>query len=148
MHICGQGMWDEFDNLKRGRAQVKNSLRTLPKSINEMNYARMLQERIESVWRDSEPILDDLQNFSQFSNFCETSVSAIVAYKQDMFENWTKETLDAINDRNDSISLSTAVKIMELDHKDGQLKVNFRERLWIARNSQLGLYKAKPPPPR
>ena len=123
------GMGDEFENLRRGRAQVKNSLRTLPKSINEMNYARMLQERIESVWRESEPILDDLQNFSQFANVCQSSVSSIASYKQEMFDNWTRETLDAINDRNDSISLSTAVKIMELDHKDGQLKVNFREKL-------------------
>ena len=124
-----KGLADEFDNLRKGRSKPKITLTTLPKLINEMNYVRMLQKRIESVSEDGEPVLGDLQGFPKFSSFCQSQVESMVAYKQELFDRWVSEILEAINDRNNSISLATTVKIMELDHKDGHLRVNFRERL-------------------
>ncbi|XP_067363243.1 cytoplasmic dynein 2 heavy chain 1-like isoform X1 [Channa argus] len=52
-----------------------------------------------------------------------------MAYEQEQFEDWSRDILSALSDSKSQISLQANNRVMDLDHVDGRLKIQYSDRL-------------------
>lgn len=74
-------------------------------------------------------LLDDLPGYKELSSRIEAFAERLKTAEQEQFDQWCRETVLAIDDSQDSLTLETRGQIMVLDQKKGLLTVNYSDRL-------------------
>ncbi|XP_056138994.1 cytoplasmic dynein 2 heavy chain 1 [Lampris incognitus] len=103
--------------------------RNLPEVVNKIVWVRNLIHQVEDSVRIAEALLSDLSGFRGFLCFCDDVLEVLRAYEQEQFEDWSRDVLSGVADPKSGISFQASNCVMELDHVDGRLKVNYSDRL-------------------
>uniref|UniRef100_A0A3P8WNV8 Cytoplasmic dynein 2 heavy chain 1 n=1 Tax=Cynoglossus semilaevis TaxID=244447 RepID=A0A3P8WNV8_CYNSE len=99
--------------------------RNLPEVVNKIVWVRQLIHKVEDSVRIAEALLSDLSSFKGFVRFCDDLLEVLRAFEQEQFEDWSREILSGLADPKSGISN----RVMELDHVDGRLKIQYSDRL-------------------
>ncbi len=86
-------------------AQVEETLKTAGVLLGDLNGFRNLR-------KDATDLQDELRN-----------------WRQDQFDEWSRDVQAQIDDSSQPLSLETKGRLMELNHSDGKLYVNYGDRL-------------------
>uniref|UniRef100_A0A2C9LQ20 Dynein heavy chain tail domain-containing protein n=3 Tax=Biomphalaria TaxID=6525 RepID=A0A2C9LQ20_BIOGL len=74
-------------------------------------------------------LLGDLNGYQKFQKDMENLKEDLQNWRRDQFDEWSQEIQSLIEDQHKPLSLETSGKLMELNHKDGKLRVNYSDRL-------------------
>lgn len=74
-------------------------------------------------------LLDDLPAYQQFQGHVTDLLEKCREMEREQYDNWCRETQQAIDDPADSIALETKGKIMVLEQKKGTLNIKYSDRL-------------------
>uniref|UniRef100_A0A3Q2VKF8 Cytoplasmic dynein 2 heavy chain 1 n=1 Tax=Haplochromis burtoni TaxID=8153 RepID=A0A3Q2VKF8_HAPBU len=102
--------------------------RNLPEVVNKIVWVRQLLHKVEDSVRLAEALLSDLSGFKGFLHFCDDLLEILRAYEQEQFEDWSRDILSELTDPKSGIR-SASNRVMELDHDDGRLKIQYSDRL-------------------
>ncbi|KAF3692878.1 Cytoplasmic dynein 2 heavy chain 1 [Channa argus] len=103
--------------------------RNLPDVVNKIVWVRQLIHKVEDSVRIAEALLSELSGFKGFLHFSDDLLEVLRAYEQEQFEDWSRDILSALSDSKSQISLQANNRVMDLDHVDGRLKIQYSERL-------------------
>ncbi|KAG7247632.1 hypothetical protein CRUP_038140, partial [Coryphaenoides rupestris] len=105
--------------------------RNLPEVVNRIVWVRQLIHKVEDSIRIFEALLADLSAFRSSLRFCDDLLEVLRAYEheQEQFEDWPREILSGLADPKSGISLQASNRVMDLDHVDGRLKIQYSDRL-------------------
>uniref|UniRef100_A0A3B3YWL0 Uncharacterized protein n=1 Tax=Poecilia mexicana TaxID=48701 RepID=A0A3B3YWL0_9TELE len=127
-----KGLKNDFESRCHGGPGDKTGPlvgRNLPEVVNKIVWVRHLLHKVEDSVRISEALLSDLSGFKSFMRFCDDLLEVLRAYEQEQFEDWSREILFGLADPKLGISLQASNRVMELDHVDGRLKIQYSDRL-------------------
>ncbi|CAB3410628.1 unnamed protein product [Caenorhabditis bovis] len=117
----------EFDE-KINQVDVR-SFQFLTEIAAKIVWIRQQTSQMESVKALSKSMLDDLSNYANFSNKVDEFIERLQYAEKECFDDWCRETIYLIDDKNDSIALETTGKIMILESSNRELNVNYSDRL-------------------
>ncbi|XP_029136209.2 dynein cytoplasmic 2 heavy chain 1 [Labrus bergylta] len=103
--------------------------RNLPEVVNKIVWVRQLIHKVEDSVRLAEALLSDLSAFKGYLHFCDDLLEVLRAYEQEQFEDWSRDILSGLADPKSGISLHASNRVMDLDHVDGRLKIQYSDRL-------------------
>ncbi|KAA8593993.1 hypothetical protein FQN60_004827, partial [Etheostoma spectabile] len=103
--------------------------RNLPEVVNKIVWVRQLIHKVEDSLRIAEALLPDLSGFKEFLHFCDDLLEILRAYEQEQFADWSRDLLSGLADPKSGISLQASNCVMDLDHVDGRLKIQYPDRL-------------------
>ncbi|XP_076467409.1 LOW QUALITY PROTEIN: cytoplasmic dynein 2 heavy chain 1-like [Babylonia areolata] len=103
--------------------------KNLPEVVNNIVYVRQLEAKIEETMVIAEALLGDLSGFEKFQRDAADLKEELQNYRREQFDEWSREIQSLIEDHKQPLSLETNGRLMELNHKDGKMKVNYSERL-------------------
>ncbi|KAI5098641.1 cytoplasmic dynein 2 heavy chain 1, partial [Silurus meridionalis] len=103
--------------------------RNLPEVVNNIVWVRQLLMKVEDSLKMAEALSSDLAGFRAFMQFCDEVLEQLRAYEQEQFDDWTRDLIPGLSDPKSGISLQASSRVMELDHADGKLRVQYSERL-------------------
>ncbi|CAL8361611.1 unnamed protein product [Merluccius merluccius] len=127
-----KGLKSDFEGRCHGAPGEKTGPlvgRNLPEVVNKIVWVRQLIHKVEDSVRISEALLSDLSAFRSFLRFCDDLSEVLRAYEQEQFEDWSREILSGLADPKSGISLHASNRVMDLDHVDGRLKIQYSDRL-------------------
>uniref|UniRef100_A0A3Q3KJ04 Cytoplasmic dynein 2 heavy chain 1 n=1 Tax=Monopterus albus TaxID=43700 RepID=A0A3Q3KJ04_MONAL len=125
-----KGLKTDFENRCHGGPGDKSGPligRNLPEVVNKIVWVRQLIHKLEDSVRIAEALLPDLSGFKGFLHFCDDLLEVLRAYEQEQFEDWSRDILSGLTDPKSGIS----DRVMNLDHVDGRLKIQYSDRLVI-----------------
>uniref|UniRef100_A0A3Q3WZD5 Cytoplasmic dynein 2 heavy chain 1 n=1 Tax=Mola mola TaxID=94237 RepID=A0A3Q3WZD5_MOLML len=99
--------------------------RNLPEVVNKIVWVRQLIHKVEDSVRIAEALLSDLSGFKGFLHFSDDLLEVLRGYEQEQFEDWSRDILSGLADPKSGISN----RVMDLDHIDGRLKIQYSDRL-------------------
>uniref|UniRef100_A0A4W5JP42 Dynein cytoplasmic 2 heavy chain 1 n=1 Tax=Hucho hucho TaxID=62062 RepID=A0A4W5JP42_9TELE len=99
--------------------------RNLPEVVNNIVWVRQLLHKVEDSIKIAQVLLSDLSGFRSFLRFCDDLLEVLRAYEQEQFDDWSRDILSGLSDPKSGISN----RVMELDHIDGKLKIQYSDRL-------------------
>ncbi|XP_070553238.1 cytoplasmic dynein 2 heavy chain 1-like isoform X2 [Ptychodera flava] len=117
------------DFITRTSDGTSPSGKNLPEVVNNIVWVRQLEAKVDDTLKTAKAILGDLSGFKKFNRDATDLADELQQWRRDQFDNWSRDMLAAIDDPYKPLSLQTSGKLMELDHKDGKLKVHYSERL-------------------
>uniref|UniRef100_A0A4W6F7X0 Cytoplasmic dynein 2 heavy chain 1 n=1 Tax=Lates calcarifer TaxID=8187 RepID=A0A4W6F7X0_LATCA len=123
-----KGLKTDFENRCHGGPGDKYGPligRNLPEVVNKIVWVRQLIHKVEDSVRIAEALLSDLSGFKGFLEFCDDLLEILRAYEQEQFEDWSRDILSGLADPKSGISN----RVMDLDHVDGRLKIQYSDRL-------------------
>ncbi|XP_062329494.1 dynein cytoplasmic 2 heavy chain 1 [Osmerus eperlanus] len=103
--------------------------RNLPEVVNNIVWVRQITHKVEDSIRIAQALLSDLSGSRSFLRFCDDLLEVLRSYEQEQFEDWSRDVLSGLSDPKAGISLQASSRVMELDHVDGKLKIQYSERL-------------------
>ncbi|XP_052360063.1 cytoplasmic dynein 2 heavy chain 1 isoform X2 [Oncorhynchus keta] len=103
--------------------------RNLPEVVNNIVWVRQLLHKVEDSIKIAQALLSDLSGFRSFLRFCDDLLEVLRAYEQEQFDDWSRDILSGLSDPKSGISLQASNRVMELDHIDGKLKIQYSDRL-------------------
>ncbi|XP_061575223.1 dynein cytoplasmic 2 heavy chain 1 isoform X3 [Cololabis saira] len=127
-----KGLKSDFENRCHGGPGDKSGPligRNLPDAVNRIVWVRQLLHKVEDSVRIAEALLSGLSGFKGFLRFCDDLLEALRAYEQEHFEDWSRDILSGLADPKSGISLQASNRVMDLDHVDGRLKIQYSDRL-------------------
>ncbi|KAM4743047.1 cytoplasmic dynein 2 heavy chain 1 isoform 3-T4 [Anableps anableps] len=127
-----KGLKNDFESRCHGSPGDKTGPlagRNLPEVVNRIVWVRHLLHKVEDSVRIAEALLSDLSGFKGFLHFCDDLLEMLRAYEQEQFEDWSRDILSGLADPKSGISLQASNRVMELDHVDGRLKIQYSDRL-------------------
>ncbi|CAD6190911.1 unnamed protein product [Caenorhabditis auriculariae] len=92
-------------------------------------WIRQQITQLENVKTLSTTVLNDLPTFETFSRRLDESIEKLHYAERENFDDWCRDTVQMIDDQNDSIALETTGKIMVFEEANGELNVNYSDRL-------------------
>uniref|UniRef100_A0A672FSM8 Cytoplasmic dynein 2 heavy chain 1 n=1 Tax=Salarias fasciatus TaxID=181472 RepID=A0A672FSM8_SALFA len=123
-----KGLKTDFESRCHGGPGEKSGPligRNLPEVVNKIVWVRQLLHKVEDSVRIAEALLSDLSGFKGFLHFSDDLLEALRAYEQEQFEDWSRDIMSGLADPKSGISN----RVMELDHVDGRLKIQYSDRL-------------------
>ncbi|XP_034460809.1 cytoplasmic dynein 2 heavy chain 1 isoform X1 [Hippoglossus hippoglossus] len=127
-----KGLKTDFESRCHGGPGEKSGPligRNLPEVVNKIVWVRQLIHKVEDSVRIAEALLSDLSAFKGFLHFCDDLLEILRVYEQEQFEDWSRDILSGLLDSKSGISLQASNRVMDLDHVDGTLKVQYSDRL-------------------
>ncbi|KAM4627347.1 cytoplasmic dynein 2 heavy chain 1 [Polymixia lowei] len=127
-----KGLRVDFDSRCHGTPGEKSGPligRNLPEVVNKIVWVRQLIHKVEDSIRIAEALLSDLSGFRGFLRFCDDLLEVLRAYEQEQFEDWSRDILSGLADPKSGISLQASNRVMDLDHLDGRLRIQYSDRL-------------------
>ncbi|XP_012944204.1 cytoplasmic dynein 2 heavy chain 1 [Aplysia californica] len=112
----------------RGSGQIPKG-KNNPSIVNNIIFVRQLEAKIDETRLIADALLGDLDGYQKFQKDMTDLKEELVTWRRDQFDEWTREVQALIEDHRKPLSLETSGKLMELNHKDGKLRVNYSERL-------------------
>ncbi|KAL6730872.1 hypothetical protein Aduo_001798 [Ancylostoma duodenale] len=92
-------------------------------------WIRQQTNKLEHMQSLCSALLDDLSGYPTLSSRMKSFMQKLKAAEQECYDQWCRETIQAIDDPTDSIALETKGRIMVLEQKRGTLNVNYSDRL-------------------
>ncbi|CAJ0594203.1 unnamed protein product [Cylicocyclus nassatus] len=92
-------------------------------------WIRQQTNKLEHMQSLCSSLLDDLSGYAALTNRMKSFKEKLQMAEQESFDQWCRDTIQAIDDPTDSIALETKGKIMVLEQKRGTLNVNYSDRL-------------------
>ena len=77
----------------------------------------------------AENLLGELNGYQSFYRDAVELKDELHDYQREQFDGWSRQTVASIDSKNNSLSLETSGRLMELGHKDGKLRVHYSNRL-------------------
>ncbi|XP_047126593.1 cytoplasmic dynein 2 heavy chain 1 isoform X1 [Hydra vulgaris] len=114
-------------SFKNGEGPPKGN--NMPEIINSIIWGKQLKAKVEELLKSSEYLLSDISSFERFKAICQPFIVEVGQYMKENYDNWSRETIDNIENTENSLSLKTNGKLMELGHADGKLEVHYDARL-------------------
>ncbi|XP_059389921.1 dynein cytoplasmic 2 heavy chain 1 isoform X2 [Carassius carassius] len=127
-----KGLRVDFENRCHGAPGEKTGPlagRNLPEVINNIVWVRQLLLKVEDSLKMADALLSDLSGFRPLLRFCDELQEQMRLYEQEQFEDWSRDLLSGLSDPKSGISLQASNRVMELDHMDGKLKIQYSDRL-------------------
>ncbi|XP_050986096.1 LOW QUALITY PROTEIN: cytoplasmic dynein 2 heavy chain 1 [Labeo rohita] len=127
-----KGLRTDFESRCHGAPGEKTGPlvgRNLPEVVNNIVWVRQLLLKVEDSLKMAEALLSDLSGFRPLVRFCDELQEQMRSYEQEQFEDWTRDLLSGLSDPKSGISLQASNRVMELDHMDGKLKIQYSDRL-------------------
>ncbi|XP_077984893.1 cytoplasmic dynein 2 heavy chain 1-like [Glandiceps talaboti] len=103
--------------------------KNLPEVVNNIVWVRQLEAKVEETSKTAQALLGDLSGFKRFNRDAAELLDELQQWRRDQFDNWSRDMQASIDDPYKPLSLQTSGKLMELNHKDGKLRVHYSERL-------------------
>ncbi|KAM7436007.1 Cytoplasmic dynein 2 heavy chain 1 [Porites harrisoni] len=103
--------------------------RNMPEIVNNIVWVRQLDSKVKETLNTAESLLGDLSGFKGFKREASDLAEELQSYCKDQFESWVSEMMTAIDDAKQPLSLQTSGRLMDLDHRDGKLRVHYGDRL-------------------
>ncbi|KAG7470921.1 hypothetical protein MATL_G00119020 [Megalops atlanticus] len=103
--------------------------RNLPEVVNNIVWVRQLVLKVEDSIRMAAALLSDLSGYRSFVRFSDDLQEQLQAYEQEQFNDWARDIQAGLSDPKSGISLQASNRVMELDHIDGKLKIQYSDRL-------------------
>ncbi|XP_064157010.1 dynein cytoplasmic 2 heavy chain 1 isoform X2 [Anguilla rostrata] len=103
--------------------------RNLPEVVNNIVWVRQLALKVEDSIKMAAALLSDLSGYRPFVRFSDDLQEQLRAYEQDQFDDWSRDIQSGLSDPKSGISLQASSRVMELDHVDGKLKIQYSDRL-------------------
>eukprot|EP00828_Plagiopyla_frontata_P016361 TRINITY_DN2149_c0_g1_i9.p2 TRINITY_DN2149_c0_g1~~TRINITY_DN2149_c0_g1_i9.p2 ORF type:complete len:1025 (+),score=167.76 TRINITY_DN2149_c0_g1_i9:246-3320(+) len=97
--------------------------------VNSIIWARQLNQKMKRMHKGGQFFLKDLQKFKKLEALVNEAVNAMKEFEEEQFESWKEEVMEVLKKPENDLVLQLTGKLMELDMKDGLLKVNYSERL-------------------
>ncbi|EYC14495.1 hypothetical protein Y032_0040g239 [Ancylostoma ceylanicum] len=92
-------------------------------------WIRQQTNKLEHMQSLCSALLDDLSGYPTLSSRMKSFMEKLKSAEQECYDQWCRETIQAIDDPTDSIALETKGRIMVLEQKRGTLNVNYSDRL-------------------
>ncbi|KAJ8280434.1 hypothetical protein GJAV_G00054510 [Gymnothorax javanicus] len=127
-----KGLRTDFESRCHGLPGEKSGPlagRNLPEVVNNIVWVRQLALKVEDSIKMAAALLSDLSGYRPFVRFSDELQEQLRAYEQDQFDDWSREVLSGLSDPKAGISLQASSRVMELDHGDGKLKIQYSDRL-------------------
>uniref|UniRef100_A0A8C9S5I7 Cytoplasmic dynein 2 heavy chain 1 n=1 Tax=Scleropages formosus TaxID=113540 RepID=A0A8C9S5I7_SCLFO len=99
--------------------------KNLPEVVNNIVWVRQLLLKVEDSMRMAETLLSDLSGYRSFMRLTDDLQELLRSYEQEQFNDWSREIQTGLSDPKSGISN----RVMELDHVDGKLKIQYSDRL-------------------
>lgn len=84
---------------------------------------------MESIRALSKNMLNDISNYSAFASKLDEFIEKLQYAEKECFDDWCRETVGLIDNKNETINLETTGKIMYLEKANKELNVNYSDRL-------------------
>ena len=97
--------------------------------VSSVIWARQIQNKISKLISSAASLFTDLPNLSKLKQMCESLNKKLNDYQKQQFRDWKTEVERSIQDPNDPLALEITGRMMELDLKDGLLKVGYSDKL-------------------
>ncbi|XP_052794024.1 cytoplasmic dynein 2 heavy chain 1-like isoform X3 [Mya arenaria] len=124
--VSQRGIQEQFNDASHGKfPKGKN----LPEFVNQIVFVRQLEAKVEENLKTAESLLSDLSGFARFRKEASEMHDEMVNWRSEAFDEWSRDILALIEDTKKPLSLETNGRLMELDHKTGELVVNYGDRL-------------------
>ncbi|XP_029458286.1 cytoplasmic dynein 2 heavy chain 1 [Rhinatrema bivittatum] len=103
--------------------------KNLPEVVNNIVWVRHLELKVDDTIKIAEALLFDLSGFQSFRRSADDLLEQFKIYEQDHFDDWSREIQSGLSDSKSGICIQASSRVMELDHSDGTLKINYSDRL-------------------
>nr|XP_023648221.1 cytoplasmic dynein 2 heavy chain 1 isoform X1 [Paramormyrops kingsleyae]XP_023648222.1 cytoplasmic dynein 2 heavy chain 1 isoform X1 [Paramormyrops kingsleyae] len=103
--------------------------KNLPEVVNNIVWVRQLLLKVDDSIRIAEALLSDLSGYPSLVRLSSDLQEQLRAYEQEQFTSWSREIQTGLSDPKSGISLQASNRVMELDHADGKLKIQYSDRL-------------------
>ncbi|XP_067663541.1 cytoplasmic dynein 2 heavy chain 1-like isoform X1 [Haliotis asinina] len=120
---------DDFNNRTGGRGKGMPKGKNLPDVVNSIIYVRQLEAKVDETKQVAEALLGDLTGFDKFRRDATELRDELESWRKDQFDEWTRDIQALVEDTRQPLSLETNGRLMELNQKDGKLRVNYSDRL-------------------
>uniref|UniRef100_A0A8R1DG42 Cytoplasmic dynein 2 heavy chain 1 n=1 Tax=Caenorhabditis japonica TaxID=281687 RepID=A0A8R1DG42_CAEJA len=117
----------EFDE-KSLQVDAKN-FQFLTEIAARIVWIRQQTSQMESIRSLSKMMLNDLSNYSAFAAKLDEFIEKLQYAEKEAFDDWCRETVSLIDNKNETINLETTGKIMYLEASNRELNVNYSDRL-------------------
>ncbi|CAF4581112.1 unnamed protein product, partial [Rotaria sp. Silwood2] len=125
---------DEFNNLTNGRMGVGGK-KSITRGVNRtviaglLDASRQIETKVNNIITDGEKLLGDLSGYARVASLAKQLKQDLINWRKDKFREWCQDTIHAIDDPKQELSLETSGRLMELDSRDGKLRVLYGDRL-------------------
>ncbi|CAF4638011.1 unnamed protein product [Rotaria sp. Silwood1] len=125
---------EDFNNLINGgkKSTTKGINRTA--IATALDTSRQIEAKVNNIISDGEKLLSDLSSYSRVGSLAKQLKQDLINWRKDKFKEWCQDTIRAIDDPSQALSLETTGRLMELDSRDGKLRVLYGDRLVILLN--------------
>ncbi|XP_075905861.1 cytoplasmic dynein 2 heavy chain 1 [Nelusetta ayraudi] len=127
-----KGLKSDFESRCHGNPGDKSGPpigRNLPDVVNRIVWVQQLVHKVEDSVCISEALLSDLPGFKSFIRFSDDLLEVLRGFEQEQFEDWSRDILSGLANPKSGISLQASSRVMDLDHADGRLKIQYSDRL-------------------
>ncbi|MFT7803200.1 cytoplasmic dynein 2 heavy chain 1 [Arapaima gigas] len=127
-----KGLRNDFEGRCHGIPGEKSGPlagKNLPEVVNNIVWVRQLLLKVEDSIRMAQTLLSDLSGYRSFMRLSDDLQEQLRSYEQEQFNDWCREIQSGLSDPKSGISLQASNRVMELDHVDGKLKIQYSDRL-------------------
>jgi dynein heavy chain 2 len=124
-----RNLTDEFNNLSSGgkKSITRGVNRTLIAA--SLDTSRQIETKVNNIINDGEKLLGDLTGYARVNSLAKQLKQDLIIWRKDKFRDWCQDTIHAIDDPSQELSLETSGRLMELNSRDGKLRVLYGDRL-------------------
>ncbi|XP_074649972.1 cytoplasmic dynein 2 heavy chain 1-like [Tubulanus polymorphus] len=103
--------------------------KNLPEVVNNIVWVRQLEAKVNETSKTAESMLGDLSGFRNFQHDVKDLKDELQTWRRDQFDDWSRDIIQQIDDPHNPLGLETKGRLMDLNHADGKLRVNYGDRL-------------------
>ncbi|CAF3644553.1 unnamed protein product [Adineta steineri] len=130
-----RSLTDELNNLTNGRIGIGGNKKSITRGVNRtiiaasLDATRQIETKVDNIINDGEKLLGDLTGYARVSSLAKQLKQDLMDWRKDKFHEWCQDTIRAIDDPKQELSLETSGRLMELNSSDGKLRVLYGDRL-------------------
>ncbi|CAF1544488.1 unnamed protein product, partial [Adineta steineri] len=130
-----RSLTDELNNLTNGRIGMGGNKKSITRGVNRtiiaasLDASRQIETKVDNIINDGEKLLGDLTGYARVSSLAKQLKQDLIDWRKDKFHEWCQDTIRAIDDPKQELSLETSGRLMELNSSDGKLRVLYGDRL-------------------
>eukprot|EP01135_Chromosphaera_perkinsii_P005308 Nk52_evm1s338 gene=Nk52_evmTU1s338 len=122
----------EFIDGNKGTLQIEKEYmkgKNIPCIVDAIILLQQIETKVHEMGNATQTLFSDLSGFAKASQDIRSLIEELINSKNDLFDSWVSDTNRSLNDGSDSLQLQTTGKLMELERKNGCLKVHYPDQL-------------------
>ncbi|CAF0769940.1 unnamed protein product [Adineta steineri] len=120
---------DDFQNLTSGGKKSNTQGGNRTAIAVALDTSRQIEAKVNTIINDGNKLVSDLSGFARVASSAKQLKQDIIKWRKDKFKEWCQDTIRAIDDPSQALSLETSGRLMEIDSRDGKLRVLYGDRL-------------------